>query len=92
MLTLGILSYCIVMNIAAFILMGVDKHRAQTKAQRIPESTLLLIAVIGGSLGAVFGMVYFRHKTRKPKFVYTVPLLFFVQFMLFFLYLSKILR
>ena len=63
------------MSLLAFVLFGIDKHRAQARQWRIPEATLLLTALFGGSLGALLGMLAFRHKTRKPKFYLTIPLM-----------------
>lgn len=67
--------YLILVNLAAFILYGTDKSYAKKGARRIPERTLLLWAWIGGSIGAFLGMKIFHHKTLKPKFAVTVPVL-----------------
>ena len=56
-----------------------DKHRAQKGGWRIPESTLLLIAAIGGAPGMYLTMKKIRHKTQKKKFMIGIPLLFFLQ-------------
>ena len=61
-------------NLLAFALYGVDKVKAKKGAWRIPESTLLLVAFLGGSLGALLGMELFRHKTKHAKFKALVPL------------------
>lgn len=63
-----ILLYLAVANLAAFAAMGWDKARAGRGERRIPERTLLTLAVIGGSLGAVVAQQAFRHKTRKQPF------------------------
>jgi uncharacterized membrane protein YsdA (DUF1294 family) len=55
-------------NAAAFVLFMLDKHLASEGMRRIPESTLLLVALIGGSAGAIAGQQYWRHKTRKEPF------------------------
>ena len=60
--------YLIVMNIAAFAAYGIDKYKAKNNKWRISESFLILLAVLGGSLGALLGMLIWHHKTRKPKF------------------------
>ena len=67
------------MNLIAFALYGIDKRRAKQGAWRISEYTLLLIALLGGSLGALLGMRYFRHKTRHRKFRYVIPLILLLQ-------------
>lgn len=69
-----ITAYLVVMSIAGFAAMGIDKHRAVRKNWRIPEKTLLIIAFLGGGIGALLGMYLFRHKTRHMKFVLLVPL------------------
>ena len=63
-----------VLNAATFAVYGADKHRARRERWRIPERTLLLLAVLGGSVGALLGMNVFHHKTRKPLFRILVPL------------------
>ena len=70
----AILIILLLMNLLAFILYGVDKHKARKGAWRIPEATLLLMAALGGSLGALLGMELFRHKTKHWKFKVLVPL------------------
>ena len=59
--------------------MGIDKSRARRKAWRIPESTLFLIAFIGGSIGSIAGMYFFRHKTLHLSFVWGMPAILIVQ-------------
>lgn len=74
-----ILIYVAVVNIAAFLMYGIDKWNAKRDFRRIPEKTLLVIAAIGGSIGAYVGMQLFHHKTRKPKFYIGIPLIFAIQ-------------
>ena len=69
-----IIIYLIVINIVAFVAMVSDKKRARNKAWRIPESVLLTLACIGGSLGALLGMFACRHKTKHRKFTILFPL------------------
>jgi uncharacterized membrane protein YsdA (DUF1294 family) len=69
-----ITGYLIIMNIAGFAVMGIDKRKAIRRAFRIPEKTLLLTAFLGGGIGAMLGMFAFRHKTRHMKFVLMLPL------------------
>lgn len=68
-----ILAY-VVLNVVVFALYGIDKYKAIHKKWRIPETTLLGAAVIG-VLGALAGMYAFHHKTKKPKFYITVPVI-----------------
>ena len=74
--------YLLIINALSFLLMLTDKRRAVKKAWRIPEATLLGIAAIGGSLGAVVGMRLFRHKTLHLKFALGLPLLLVLHTML----------
>ena len=67
--------WLIIINMIAFIAYGIDKHKAIIKKWRTPEALLIFLALIGGAPGALIGMFVFRHKTRKPKFFITVPLL-----------------
>jgi len=71
--------YLVIVNILAFILYGLDKQKAVRKQWRIPEVQLLGIAVIGGSIGALLGMQFFHHKTRKWKFKIGVPVFLALQ-------------
>ena len=61
-------------NLLAFCMYGLDKLKAKRGAWRIPEATLLLVAALGGSLGALLGMELFRHKTKHARFRVLVPL------------------
>lgn len=71
-----LLYYLAVVNLLSWILYGIDKRRSRRGKWRISERTLLLVAAIGGTAGALGGMILFRHKIRKPKFVIVVPVLF----------------
>ena len=71
--------YLVLMNVLAFALMGADKRRARRDAWRIKERTLFLSALLGGSLGAIFGMRVFHHKTKHWYFVWGMPLILFAQ-------------
>lgn len=87
-----LLLYGIIVNIAGFAAMGIDKRRARRKAWRIPESTLFLIAIIGGSIGAIAGMYFFRHKTLHPSFVWGMPAILILQVLaiLYLLFVSPL--
>jgi uncharacterized membrane protein YsdA (DUF1294 family) len=71
----NILIYLAIINLCAFVAFGIDKLKARRGAWRTPESTLLLLAAIGGSFGAFLGMKVWRHKTQHKKFTILVPLL-----------------
>jgi uncharacterized membrane protein YsdA (DUF1294 family) len=70
-----LIAYLILVNAAGFLLMLADKRKAQKNQWRIPETTLLLTALLGGSLGTVMGMRLFRHKTRHLHFSLGLPVL-----------------
>lgn len=71
--------YLIIINVIGFALMGIDKHKAKIGAFRIPEGTLFITAIIGGSIGSIIGMRFFRHKTRKFYFVWGMPIILALQ-------------
>lgn len=77
-----ILLYVIIVNLISFIVMGVDKRKARKRAFRIPEATLFVLALIGGSLGSVIGMRLFHHKTRHWYFLYGMPVILALQIIL----------
>lgn len=71
--------YLVIINLITFITYGVDKLKAKKGYWRIPESTLLLLAFVGGSMGAWLGMQAFHHKTLHKKFKLGVPLILMAQ-------------
>ena len=73
------LFYLLLINAAAFLLMLVDKFKAKRNLWRIPESTLMLSAALGGSIGALAGMYLVRHKTKHKKFTIGIPLILAAQ-------------
>lgn len=73
-----VLIYLLLMNIAGFAAMGIDKHKAQHHEWRIPEKTLFGISLLGGSAGTWAGMYAFRHKTKHWYFVKGMPAIFFM--------------
>lgn len=77
-----IILYAVAVNVVSFIVMGVDKRKAIKRAWRIPESTLFVLAIIGGSLGSVIGMHLFHHKTRHWYFLYGMPVILALQIIL----------
>ena len=77
-----ILVYLVVINLISFAAMGVDKARARKRSWRIPESTLFVLAIIGGSVGSIIGMHLFRHKTLHWYFVYGMPAILIIQILI----------
>ena len=74
-----ILGYLLAVNITSFLLYGIDKYKAKKGRWRISEATLLLMAVIGGSIGAWVGMRIWHHKTMHKKFKYGIPVIIIMQ-------------
>ena len=74
-----ITSYIIIVNLLGFAAMGIDKHKAKAGSYRIPEATLFILALIGGSIGSTIGMFFFRHKTRYWYFVVFMPTILILQ-------------
>ena len=74
-----VIIYLVLINLAAFLLMGLDKRKAKKNLWRIPEKTLFLSAILGGSAGAIAGMYVFHHKTRHWYFVIGMPLILVIQ-------------
>ena len=75
----GIILWILAWNLIAFALMGVDKIKAKRGSWRIPEKTLFLAALLGGSVGSLMGMSLFRHKTRHWSFRLGMPAILFLQ-------------
>lgn len=71
--------YLLAVNIITFIVFGIDKQRAKNQEWRISEATLIGLAVIGGSVGALLGMRFFRHKTKHKKFTVGIPVILMIQ-------------
>ena len=76
------LTYLVLVNAVGFLLMLIDKIKAKAGAWRIPEATLIGIAVAGGSIGTILGMNLFRHKTKHPKFYIGLPVILTLQIVL----------
>ena len=83
-----LLYYFVCVNVLTFFVYGIDKWRARQGKWRISEATLLLFAVIGGSIGAWLGMRVWRHKTMHKKFKYGIPAILMIHIIIIG-YLSK---
>ena len=79
-----LLYYLIAINIVTFFVYGIDKWKAKQGSWRISEATLLLLAVFGGSIGALLGMQVWHHKTMHKKFKYGLPLILLAQIALIY--------
>ena len=84
-----LLIYLLIINVVTFFVYGIDKYKAKRAKWRISEATLLLLAAIGGSIGAWFGMKVWHHKTMHKKFKYGVPVIFILQVILAVWIISK---
>ena len=67
--------YLITINIITFIIYGIDKYKSIKHKYRISENTLIILSILGGPLGAFFGMIIFHHKTKKKKFTVLIPII-----------------
>ena len=85
-----LLAYFLLINAIGFLLMLVDKYKAKRNLWRIPESTLMGVAALGGSIGAIAGMNLFRHKTKHAKFYIGLPVIFALQVVLGFILVVKL--
>ena len=80
--------YLLIVNAAGFALMLADKYKARKKLWRVPEATLMGVAVLGGSIGSLLGMYTVRHKTKHPKFTVGIPVILALQIVLGILLLA----
>lgn len=78
-MTIPVTIFLVVMNAITFIAFGIDKMRAKRGKWRIPEATLLTLAIAGGSIGALLGMKVWHHKTQHRRFKYGLPLILTLQ-------------
>lgn len=74
-----IINYIIFINILLFILMGIDKRKAKLHKWRISEKTLFIFSLLGGSIGGILGIYFFKHKTRHLKFTFGFPIILILQ-------------
>ena len=85
----NLIIYLIIINIVAFLAMFIDKKKAEKDRWRIKESTLLILALAGGSIGAIAGMYVFHHKTQKPRFFLGIPIIIVLQILIVILLVVK---
>ena len=85
-----LLVYLLLINAIGFLLMLVDKIKAKRNLWRIPEATLMGVAAVGGSIGAIAGMNLFRHKTKHAKFYIGLPVILALQVVSVYLLVLKL--
>ena len=73
------IAYLVIINVVTFFVYGIDKWKAKRSKWRVSEATLLMLAVIGGSIGAWIGMKVWHHKTLHKKFRYGIPIIIILQ-------------
>ena len=78
-MTTALLIWVLAWTLIAFVLMGADKWKARHDNWRVPEKTLFLAAILGGSVGALAGMYLFRHKTKHLSFTIGMPVILALQ-------------
>ena len=76
---IAVIIWLVIINLTAFAIFGIDKKRAKKGQWRIPEKTLFLSAILGGSIGAILGMYIFHHKTKHWYFQFGIPAIIIVQ-------------
>ncbi|MBQ8131745.1 MAG: DUF1294 domain-containing protein [Bacilli bacterium] len=77
------IEYLITINLISFITYGLDKYFAIKQKQRVPEKVLILLSIVGGSIGSLLGMILFHHKTKKIKFITLNPIILVIQIILY---------
>ena len=83
-MTQTIVYILICINVVTFVVYGIDKWKAKHSKMRIREAALLMLAVLGGSIGALLGMRVWHHKTMHKKFKYGLPLILLAQIALIY--------
>ncbi len=82
----NVIIYLLIINVIAFLAMWIDKRKAEKGKWRISETTLLLLGVLGGSMGSMIGMYTFRHKTKKKRFTIGMPAILIIEIIIYFIY------
>lgn len=86
---LNIIIYLLFINLIGLLVMYIDKKKAKYGKWRIPEKTLLIVALLGGSIGTIIGMYWFRHKTQKIKFTLGFPTILISEIIIITYFLIK---
>lgn len=87
----NILIYFIIINIIGFLIMLIDKRKAEKGKWRIPEKTIFIITALGGGIGTISGMYLFRHKTKKWQFTFGLPFITILEFIgiIYYCFINK---
>ncbi len=85
----NVITYLIIINLIGVLIMYIDKRKAKYGRWRIPEKTLLTVALLGGAVGTLIGMYWFRHKTQKIKFVLGFPTILISEIVIITYFLLK---
>lgn len=86
---LNIIIYLLFINLIGLLVMYIDKKKAKYGKWRISEKTLLIVALLGGSIGTIIGMYWFRHKTQKIKFTLGFPTILISEIIIITYFLIK---
>lgn len=84
-----VIIYLLAINVIGFLAMGIDKYKAIKNYWRIPEGTLMMLAVLGGGIGTIAGIYTFRHKTKKLKFTVGMPTILISEIVLVVYFIIK---
>ncbi len=79
------IAFFITLNIGSFIYFGLDKRKAQKSRHRITETKLLIMTLIGGTIGSILGMLIFNHKTAKKSFILKILVIMLIQIFVIYL-------
>lgn len=86
---INIIVYLLIINLIGLLIMYIDKRKAIKESWRIPEKTLLITAILGGAIGTITGMYWFRHKTKKLKFTIGFPTILITEIIIIIYLLLK---
>ena len=75
----ALMIYLVIINIFSFLIYGLDKAAARRDERRTSENFLLLLSLIGGTIGSLFGIFYYRHKVRKISFLFLLTIIVAIQ-------------
>lgn len=79
--------YLLAMNVLSFVCLRSDKKRANFSRYKIGARTFYVLSLLGGALGVLIGMYYYRYLTEKPLFRYGVPVVLILQLLIILLLL-----